>query len=152
MNVVARAAVQAAPASMDALAGCEVHHIGFLVHDMARSMARFAPFFPVVTVDAVHHAGQRVTVTMMESADGRLRAELVSPDASNALMQRQMNRFEGGASPYHICFLVQDFATSAQRLSAQGWRALTRPFDTHYAGWRASHMFHPDAGMIEIMG
>ncbi len=128
------------------------HHIGYLVKDMESSMTRFRQFFPVVLVNAAHHPEQKITVSLLETAAGTLCSELVKPDTDNILMRRQLAAAGSTVKPYHICFWVADFNNSYRHLRSIGWSALTRPFRTHYAGWEASHLCHPDTGIIEIMG
>ena len=149
----ALSALQSSNAALDSvLSKSRFHHIGYIVEDLAKSANRFRDFFPEILVDEVHHPEQMVTVSMLRARNGGLCVELVSPDRNNVLMRRQQDATNQSVLPYHICFWVPNFHASMTMLRAAGWLRLTKPFPTHHRGWVASHLYHADAGIVEIMG
>jgi methylmalonyl-CoA/ethylmalonyl-CoA epimerase len=128
-----------------------VDHFAYLVRDTASSARAFEHFFPQRIVWHAAHPGQRVYISLLQSADGT-RIELVEPFAEHVLLQQQLAQSGHNCVPYHLCLRVSDFHHVRSRLRREGWQALTRPFRSFDESSVASHLFHPAAGMVEILG
>lgn len=127
-------------------------HVGYLVRNTAASMAVLQPFFPRVRMPTCEHPGQGVLVTYLETADGAVTLELVEPTEANPRLRSWLDRENKPCVPYHICVLVDDFDATVADLRRQGWMSLTRPFETLEPGVFASHLYRPEAGIVEIAG
>jgi methylmalonyl-CoA/ethylmalonyl-CoA epimerase len=128
-----------------------IDHFAYLVKDSASSARAFEAFFPQRILWRVAHLDQRVYLSLLQGVDG-IRIELVEPFAEQTLLQQQLARSHHSCVPYHLCLRVSDFHDVRSRLLQEGWRTLTRPFRALDGNAVASHLFHPAAGMVEIIG
>ena len=127
-------------------------HIGMLVRDTGRTMAALRLIFPMVKRDRREHLAQDVYVTYLATQDGSVVVELVEPMQENAGLIGWLNRENKACIPYHICIEVDDFDLAYREMKRQGWVPLTKPFETLDGGHLASHLFRPEAGIVEITG
>ena len=130
----------------------KLDHIGYLVKDSNRSLSSLKEFFPTVLQERKLQLNQDVYVTYLKSSDSQVTLELVEPADGNTKLKEWLARDGRVAFPYHLCFFVEDFAAKRQAMRRDGWMSLTKPFSTFDPGLVASHMFKPDAGIIEILG
>ncbi|OWY38944.1 glyoxalase [Xenophilus sp. AP218F] len=128
-----------------------VDHWAYLVRDSEASACALRLFFPLRRTWRQPHAGQRVLISFLENADGA-RVELVEPLAEHTLLQKQLADAGRDCVPYHLCLRVDDFHAARECMRRQGWATLTRPFPALDPAELASHLYHPSAGMVEIIG
>ena len=128
-----------------------VDHFAYLVRDTASSARAFEGFFPQRLIWHAAHPGQRVYISLLQSADGT-RIELVEPFAEHILLHQQLAQSGHNCVPYHLCVRVSDFHHIRSMLRRDGWQVLTRPFRSFDEISVASHLFHPAAGTVEILG
>ncbi|MDQ0741451.1 VOC family protein [Pseudomonas sp. W4I3] len=126
-------------------------HIGYVVCDSDATAAAVKPFFPVVVRFREYMAAQKVFITLMATAEGNSQIELVEPSQNNRPLCELLDKSGKSSLPYHICFEVSDFDQQLQTMKAAGWMVLTRPFNAFDDHHRSSHLYHRDAGIIEIM-
>lgn len=126
-------------------------HLGYIVRNSDTTIAAMATFFPHIAVHRKKVTAQQIYVTFMNTADGDMQIELVEPLPENRLLTGLLEKENKACLPYHICFEVNDFEQKYQQLRAEGWLALTRPFHAYPQGPLASHLYKPEAGIMEIM-
>ncbi|MCX2941974.1 VOC family protein [Rahnella perminowiae] len=126
-------------------------HTGYVVSDTDATAAAIKIFFPVIIRYKEQINAQQVLITLLATADGNNQVELVEPLKSNIHLQSMLKKSGKSSLPYHICFVVNNFDEQYQEMKSAGWIVLTRPFNAFKSDHRASHLYHPDAGIIEIM-
>ncbi|QIZ45489.1 VOC family protein [Dickeya zeae] len=126
-------------------------HLGYIVKDSDATIAAMATFFPQITVYRKKVSAQQIYVTFMNTTRQDMQIELVEPLPENRLLSGMLDKKRKDCLPYHICFEVDDFNQKYQQLRADGWLALTRPFHAYPQGPLASHLYKPEAGIMEIM-
>ncbi|WP_219952282.1 VOC family protein [Dickeya zeae] len=126
-------------------------HLGYIVKDSDATIAAMAAFFPQITVYRKKVSAQQIYVTFMNTTRQDMQIELVEPLPENRLLSGMLDKERKDCLPYHICFEVDDFNQKYQQLRADGWLALTRPFHAYPQGPLASHLYKPEAGIMEIM-
>lgn len=126
-------------------------HIGYVVCDSDATAAAVKPFFPVTVRFRDYVAAQKVFITLMATADGNSQIELVEPREDNLPLRELLVKSGKSSLPYHICFEVSDFHEQFKVMKTAGWIVLTRPFNAFDSNHCSSHLYHPDAGIIEIM-
>ncbi|MBP2849783.1 VOC family protein [Dickeya oryzae] len=126
-------------------------HLGYIVKDSDATIAAMATFFPQITVYRKKVSAQQIYVTFMNTTRQDMQIELVEPLPENRLLSGMLDKERKDCLPYHICFEVDDFNQKYQQLRADGWLALTRPFYAYPQGPLASHLYKPEAGIMEIM-
>lgn len=127
------------------------NHIGYVVCDSDATTVAVKPFFPIVVRHKEYVAAQKVFITLLTTAEGDSQIELVEPMESNLPLRELLAKSGKSSLPYHICFEVDDFDAQLGSMKTAGWIVLTRPFSAFDSNHRASHLYHPDAGVIEIM-
>ncbi|WP_248751777.1 VOC family protein [Pseudomonas sp. MWU15-20650] len=126
-------------------------HIGYVVSDSAATAGAVKPFFPVIVRFREYVAAQKVFITLLATADGSSQIELVEPLENNLPLRQLLAKSGKSSLPYHICFEVNDFDEQFNVMKTAGWLVLTRPFNAFDSNHLSSHLYHPDAGVIEIM-
>ncbi|MCU1748575.1 VOC family protein [Pseudomonas sp. 6D_7.1_Bac1] len=127
------------------------NHIGYVVSDSDATAVAVKPFFPVIVRYKEYIAAQKVFITLLATADGDSQIELVEPLENNLPLRELLVKSGKSSLPYHICFEVNNFDEQFKIMKTAGWIVLTRPFNAFNSSHRASHLYHPDAGVIEIM-
>ncbi len=126
-------------------------HIGYVVGDSDATAVAVKPFFPVIVRYKEYVTAQKVFITLLETVDGHSQIELVEPLENNLPLRELLAKSGKSSLPYHICFEVDDFDEQFKIMRRAGWIVLTRPFNAFDSNHRSSHLYHPDAGVIEIM-
>lgn len=126
-------------------------HIGYVVGDSDATAVAVKPFFPVIVRYKEYVGAQKVFITLLETDDGHSQIELVEPLENNLPLRQLLAKSGKSSLPYHICFEVDDFDEQFNVMKSAGWIVLTRPFNAFDSHHRSSHLYHPDAGVIEIM-
>jgi catechol 2,3-dioxygenase-like lactoylglutathione lyase family enzyme len=127
-------------------------HLAYLVRDTAQSVEAFRTIFPDVRLLRQRHESQGAYISYLSTDDGRMTIELVEPFDENKLLADRLRRENQRCLPYHICFRVDDFEAEYLRMREQGWLTLTRPFAGLGSATQAAHLYHPAAGIVEIVG
>lgn len=126
-------------------------HFAYLVRDTDRAIAALPQ--PGAEVTLYRHAldSQKAWISFVRGADGAPLVELVEPFPENRTMQARLHREGTPSVLYHLGYTVTDFDAAFARMRRAGWLPLTMPFEGMTPGCRASHLYNPDVGVIEIM-
>jgi len=126
-------------------------HSGYVVADSDETIAAMKPFYPVVVRYKEEIPSQKALISLLSTQDNLYRIELVEPLNDNILLNQMLKKSDRKCVPYHICFVTTDFDKQYQSMKQAGWATLTRPFNGMVNEQRASHLYHPAAGIVEIM-
>ncbi len=126
-------------------------HIAYAVKSTDKAIGAFRIVYPMVAAYKILEPSQNVFITYLTSKNSNYRIELVEG-------ARHPNPVENlatstNSSIYHICFRVKNFEETAKYFKKQGLLMINGPFETALEKRTlACHFFHPDWGIIEIMG
>lgn len=125
-----------------------VHHIGVAVRDIEATAGVLASLFgfsrPYRTVDV---ASEKVRVCFVDTGQG-FWIELVEPTSPDSPVSRLTER--SGASPYHICYRVEDLDAAVATLRARGCRPLRR-FTVEICGpQHFAYLMARDGQLVEL--
>ncbi|NKI73714.1 VOC family protein [Dickeya sp. CFBP 2040] len=126
-------------------------HSGYVVADSDATINAIKPFYPEVIRYKELLAPQKALITLLSTQDKLHRIELVEPLPDNILLNQMLIKTDKQSVPYHICFVTDDFDKQYKSMKQAGWTTLTRPFTAFSSEHRASHLYHPAVGIIEIM-
>ncbi len=128
-----------------------IDHYAYLVRDTDAALAALP--YPETVVTLRKHAldSQKAFITFVKTEEGAPLIELVEPYLGNTAMKRRLEREGVDSVLYHVGYNVTDFDATFARMRKAGWLPLTMPFEGLKPGCRASHLFNPAMGMIEIM-
>jgi len=129
----------------------QIDHFAYLVQDTDKALAALP--YPEVEVTEYRRAldSQKAFITFVRTQADAPLIELVEPYPENTVMQARLAREGVPSVLYHIGYNVTDFDGTFGRMRQAGWLPLTMPFEGMQAGCRASHLYNPDFGVIEIM-
>lgn len=133
----------------------KVTHVGVLVRDMEAAIAQWSKLFGfsvLKRLDVVPEGLRSVFMSLDGGHDSFMieLVEVVDPDdLSNPIARRLKERGEG---LMHICMVDQDTALTAEQLTAQGARFLTRPTSTGRGDDRLIlHTKDTNGAMVEVL-
>ncbi|HEY2759292.1 MAG TPA: VOC family protein [Pirellulales bacterium] len=95
----------------------QLHHIGYLVNDMAASAATFAARFGyVIESDIIEDPRQTAKVQFLRQAGAMLWLELVTPTGPGSKLYNTLAKGEG---LHHLCYEVPSLEVAGQQLREQ---------------------------------
>jgi len=129
----------------------KLDHFAYLVRDTDAAIAAMP--FADAKVTVYRHAlqSQRAYITFVQTAPDAPLTELVEPFAENSAMQRRLDKEGAQSALYHVGYTVTTFDDTFAEMRRAGWVPPTKPFEGMTPGCRASHLFNPSFGMVEIM-
>jgi len=128
-----------------------IDHYAYLVKDTDRAINALPHIGAEVTVHRLPLDSQKAFITFVKTDDTAPLIEFVEPYPDNATMLRRLERESAESILYHIGYNVEDFDATFSQMRAQGWLPLTMPFEGLRPGLRASHLFNPALGVVEIL-
>ena len=129
----------------------QLDHFAYLVRDTDRAIAALPQPDPEVTLYRRPLDSQKAFISFVRTSDGAPLIELVEPYPDNRVMLGRLDREAGDSLLYHLGYNVTDFDRRFRRMRAEGWLPLTMPFEGMTPGCRASHLYNPAVGVVEIM-
>lgn len=144
-------AMATAPAARAEPAPLRIDHIAYLVRDTDRTLAALGFLRSDVPLHREPLSIQAAFISFVEPGGGAPRIELVEPFEDNRAMHRRLDREGMDSILYHVGYFAVDFDLRYAAMRAEGWMPLTLPFEGMMPGRRASHLLHPDLGIVEIM-
>lgn len=126
----------------------KIHHIGYLVKKMDRSISAFRNLGFEVEADTVEDTFRGINICFMVK-DG-YRVELVCPNSKESVVYDLQKKY--GNSPYHICYICDDMQTEIKELRSKGYVAFNEPHEAVALGYQlVCFLIHPYLGMIELL-
>jgi hypothetical protein len=126
-------------------------HISYAVRSTDESIKAFAAFYDKVDVYKYLEKGQNVLVTYLTSSRTGHRVELIEPAGKPNPVENMLKAMPSVL--YHVCYRAQSLSEASDRLREKGFYQVTEPFETSFEkGVLASHFFHQNWGLIEVIG
>lgn len=126
----------------------QIHHVGFLAKNLAKSQARFEQLGFVVEYPSQYDEIRDVNIAFL--VNGGYRVELIEPASKESPMYPLLARYKN--TPYHFCYEVEDLEAAMERLSNDGFTVIDAPEAAPcIEGRRVVFMMNANAGMIELV-
>lgn len=129
----------------------KVDHFAYLVRDTDTAIAALPPMSGDVSLYRHALDSQQAYISFIKTDDGAPMIELVEPFADNKTMLAKLDREGVPSVLYHIGYHVPDFDQTFKDMRKAGWLPLTMPFEGFDPGCRASHLYNPAFGVVEIL-
>ena len=126
----------------------KIHHIGYLVKNMASSITVFVNLGYSVKQAPIYDADRDIDICFMEN--GAFMVELVAPRPECKLFRSLQKKI--GNAPYHICYITDDFVADMKVLQDNEYTVLIPPSKAVAIDNRlVVFMFHEEVGIIELV-
>ena len=126
----------------------EVHHIGYIVKDVADAVRRFATLGYRQCSDITRDEERRVDICFIRN--GAYCVELVAPWDESSVCWYVLKK--GGVNPYHICYQAEDIAVQSAELQQLGWILTVPPMPAPAIdNKQVAFFYHKNGGLIEIV-
>lgn len=126
----------------------EVHHIGYLVKNIEKSIESFQKLGYVITVPATWDDGRNAYLCFMKNGDYCV--ELISPTKDSSLypLLKQYNN-----TPYHICYKCKRLEDTIANLKTEKFMPFLDPAPSAIIGEtaRVAFLISARAGIIELV-
>lgn len=125
-----------------------VHHIGYLCKNIGRAKRSFETLGYRAETETVRDDIRKIDICFL--IKDRYRIELISPAAEDSVVSGLIRKI--GNSPYHICYVSDDFEADIETLKQNGYIMIDRPTPAPALGRRRVVFFiHMHVGMIELL-
>lgn len=126
----------------------EIHHIGYIVKNIAKSIPKFEELGFTPEGETVYDGHRDIDILFM--TNGGYRIELVSPKSEQSVVYDTLKKF--GNSTYHICYYSDDIEKDTSDLSKNGYVMLGEPLEAPaISGKRVCFLFSRQVGLIELV-
>lgn len=124
------------------------NHIGVAVYDFDAVI----PFYlsqGYRKVCCVYDPEQNVEVCVLSHESAPI-IELLAPHDSKSPINNILNK--AGATPYHICYNVEDLGTAVKALKDRGFMLVTRPkVSNAFQNRKVCFLINRSVGLVELM-
>lgn len=125
-----------------------IHHIGYLVKELEAARAEFLKLAYELSGPVTFDPARGVDICFM-SKDGYT-VELVSPRDADSVVYALLKKYRN--TPYHLCYVSQNFAAEVDELCQNGYTLIDEPLAAPaLAGRRAAFLMSYAIGIIEIV-
>ncbi len=128
-----------------------LHHIGFVVANIAASMESFVNSLAGSWDGQVFHdPHQRVKVAFLSTAPGDTQIELVEPAGESSPVARFLKVHGGGL--HHVCYEVETLERELAEWRARGALIVSRPKPAvAFSGRRIAWVMTPEKLLVELL-
>lgn len=131
----------------------ELHHVGYLVRDMERAIVEFCALGYRKTSEIVYDAFRDIQICFLAPETVPCRGvlvELVKPVSGGSVVASLAKKL--GASPYHLCYRVDDLDEAAAQLRARGYVPMAEAAPAPaLRDSPAAFYFHRQVGIVELI-
>ena len=126
----------------------KLHHVGYLVKDIRKSMTAFEALDYQLDGNIFFDEDRKSDICFMRSK--RDAVELIQPRTDSEIFPL-LKKFRN--SPYHLCFEVDDLDAEKNRLQSRGFLLFkdSSPARAISDSARVAFLNHPAAGIVELV-
>ena len=128
-----------------------LHHVGFVVSEIAASMSGFLRSLGASWDGQVFEdPHQRVKVAFLGTRAGDMQIELIEPNGEDSPVQSFLRSRGGGL--HHLCYEIQDLDAELTAMRAQGSLLVKRPKPAvAFGGRRIAWVLTPEKLLLELL-
>lgn len=126
----------------------KIHHIGYLVKDIAKAVNKFEKLGYICNQDVVYDSIRDVNITFIKNGDYVV--ELVAPQSPASVVAELYKKFRN--TPYHICYETADLDRDVATLQQDGFVLINTPAPAiAFGNRRVAFLMNAMIGMIELV-
>ena len=126
----------------------EIHHIGYLVKNINKSIDTFTLLGFEKISDITHDTIRKVDICFIKNGDYEI--ELVSPYDETSVVANLISRYKN--APYHICYKSNDIEKDTAVLLAKGFVMMQeKEVAPAINGKNVVFLFNSKIGIIELV-
>lgn len=126
----------------------QVHHVGYLVKDINKSIETFEDIGYVKSSEICFDQSRRINLCFLEN-NGYM-VELVCPVNNESVAWKLLKKY--GNSPYHICYETENLESGIERLTNKGYVVTAEPeVAIGINGLKVAFLMGRDMGLIELV-
>ena len=127
-----------------------VHHIGYAVKDINKSLAMFEKLGFHLVGDVTHDTSRKVDICFLVDFNNENKVELIAPYEEGSDADGPLKKW-GGPAPYHICYEVDSIEQCIADLG-RGCVVIKKPaVAPAIDNKRVAFLYHKDMGLFEIV-
>ncbi|PJB58579.1 MAG: lactoylglutathione lyase [Bacteroidetes bacterium CG_4_9_14_3_um_filter_41_19] len=126
----------------------KVHHVGYAVSDMEKSVLEFEALGYTKSGILIHDVSRKVSIQMLKN--GPWEIELIAPLSAESPINNILNK--NNNTPYHFCYCTASIEKTIHVLRSKKY-VLIEPASPAMAfnGHLAAFLYHPNIGLIELL-
>ena len=126
----------------------EVHHVGYLVTDIDRSLGHFILLGFDKETNKQYDEYRDIYILFL--VNGAMRVELVQPASERSEFYGMLKKFKN--LPYHICYITNNMSDSINMFKKEGFALTQSPqCATAIDNRKVAFLLNPDIGIIELL-
>ena len=126
----------------------EIHHIGYLTKNLAKSKEQFEMLGYMVEQDVQYDPIRKINICFM--LNGTYRVELIEPADKESPMYPLLKNYKN--TPYHFCYKATDMKGDIDALEKRGYRMISLKEPAPCIGGReVVFLLHPNMGIVELV-
>lgn len=129
-----------------------VHHIGYAVQSIEKSLSAYKGLGYRQISEICDDNTRKVKIVFIQHILSQTVIELISPLTADSPVTGQLDKMKKMASPYHICYEVDDIGESIKSFKKRGFVPIDIPESAPALDGRlVSFLLNKDVGMIELL-
>lgn len=126
----------------------KVHHIGYAVKDLSKSLEMFLKIGYKIENEPVRDEKRKVEIAFI--SNNNYLVELISPLDNDSPIQNYLGKI--GNTPYHLCYETEDIETSVNELRKQRYLLIEAPSEAvAIDDRRVAFLYNPKYGLLELL-
>lgn len=125
----------------------KIHHIGYAVESMCDAIKKFEVLGYTIG-KRIKDKGRNVEIVFIKNQNNLI--ELISPGGGKSPIDNLLNK--NGATPYHICYEVNDIYETCDKLKIDGWMIIQKPATAPAIENKlVAFLYNKTIGLIELI-
>jgi methylmalonyl-CoA/ethylmalonyl-CoA epimerase len=126
----------------------EIHHIGYVVKDLNKSLELFKKLGFEIDKELIRDEKRSVDILFLKN--GYFLVEIISPINSKSPIINYLNKM--GNTPYHFCYETNDLEKTIKELRKNKFIIVESPSDAiAINNQKVAFLYNPHYGLIEIL-
>ncbi len=127
-----------------------IEHIAYACADIDKTIEKFKNLGYTLVSDIIDDEARNVKLVFMINRS--IKIEFVQPVNNNSPVSALLQNQKNSASPYHICYEVDDLRSAIDELKNQKF-VITKEQEPAIAfdNRKVAFLFHKDVGLIELL-
>jgi len=131
----------------------KIHHIAYAVTSIEKSKVRFEELgYESTQTEPMNDDFRNIRILFMIHKESKTLIELVEPLNDKSPITSLCQKMHGCASPYHICYEVENLEDALSKLKLKGYLITQKPAPAvAIEGKNVAFLFQKDVGIIELV-
>ena len=126
----------------------KIHHIGYAVKNISKSMEMFVKLGYEIQKEAIKDEKRKVEIVFV--CNNNYIIELISPLSDDSPIKNYLNKI--GNTPYHICYETNNIEATIVDLQKQRYFVIEKSIEAvAINNQRVAFLYHPNYGLLELL-